>query len=343
MFSLKEREIKTGIMLLMAGGIIYFLFSLGTVLIPFLAGIILAYLLYPLLDFLRKRNISKSSSLYIISILFLVTIIAFSVLVVPVFLNELELLTKNIPEYIRTADKYIDFLNSEYRRINMPAAVKEVIDRTLKRVEEQLITFMEGITERLINSLGILFSLMIAPFITYYILVDLDKLKKGVIRYIPAGKRRLILSVSKEINSIFSGYLRGQFWVSIIVGIMSSIGLFIFQIRFYILLGFFAGIFNMIPFAGPVIGSIPAVIITLLSTPEKTISVIIMFFVIQQLESSFISPRIISGKVGLHPLVVIFSLLTGAEIMGIWGMLLAVPAAGCIKVFAELFMKNKLS
>ena len=340
MFSLKERDIRIGIMLLILGGIIYFLFFVRTILVPFFVGIILAYLLYPVLNFLRKRNISKTYSLYILSILFILTITVVSVLVIPNFLNELELLTKKIPEYIQTVDEYIDFLNTEYRRINMPAAVKEVVDRTLKRAEEQMIDFMEGITERVINSLGVLFSLIIAPFITYYILTDLGKLKRGMLKYIPVSKRSLILAISIEINRIFSGYLRGQLWVSIIVGILSSIGLFIFQVRFYIILGFFAGVFNMIPFIGPIIGSIPAVFITILSTPEKTISIIIMFLVIQQLESSLISPRIISGRVGLHPLVLIFSLLVGAKIMGIWGVLLAVPTAGCIKVFADFFIKK---
>ncbi len=339
MFNVKEKDLKTGIMLLGLGGIIYFLILVRAILLPFIVGIVLAYLFYPLIYFLRKRNIPKTWAIYILIMVFLILIIVISFLIIPAFLTELENLTTTIPEYVKEIDNYIDKLNQEYHRVNMPPIIKEVIDRTLKKSEEQVITFMENFTELIINSLSTLLSLVIAPFISYYILKDMDKLKRGIIKFLPKNKRRTFLELGIEINKIFLGYLRGQIWISIIVGILISIGLILFNIKFSILLGFVAGISNMVPFIGPIIGSIPAVFIALLSSPTKAISIALLFLIIQQLESSIISPKIMSNEVGIHPLLVIFSLLTGAKLYGIWGLLLAIPIAGSLIVIFKYLLK----
>ncbi len=338
MFNIKEKDLKTGIMLLGLGGIIYFLIIIRVILLPFIVGIVIAYLFYPLIHFLRKRNIPKTWAIYILIMVFLILIILISFLIIPALLTELENLTTTIPEYVKEIDKYIDNLNKEYHRVNMPPIIKEVIDRTLKKSEEQVITFMENFTELIINSLSTLLSLVIAPFISYYILKDMDKLKRGIIRFLPRSKRRTFLEIGVEINKIFLGYLRGQIWISIIVGILISIGLVIFNIKFAILLGFVAGLSNMIPFIGPIISSIPAIFIALLSSPTKAISIGLLFLIIQQLESSIISPKIMSNEVGIHPLIVIFSLLAGAKLYGILGLLLAIPIAGSlIVIFKYIF------
>ncbi|MFW6022207.1 MAG: AI-2E family transporter [Halanaerobiaceae bacterium] len=332
MHNLKKKDIKIAIMLLFVGSIIYFLLQIKEVLLPFLVGIILAYLFYPVVCFLRRKKVSKTWAIYILIILFLILAIIISVIIFPLFLSELARLTETIPEYVKTIDNYISYLNSEYKRVQMPPIIKEVLDRTLNKSEEQIISFMENLTENIINSLSYIVSLVIAPFITYYLLKDLSSLKKSVIKLIPRDYRRLFFGIGVEINRIFVGYLRGQIWISIIVGILTGIALLFFNIRFTLLLSILAGMSNMVPFIGPIIGSFPAIFIALLSSPGKALSVALLFFVIQQLESSLISPKIMSDKVGMHPLLIIFSLMVGASLFGIWGLLLAIPAAGSIKV-----------
>ena len=100
------------------------------------------------------------------------------------------------------------------------------------------------------------------------------------------------------------------------------------------------GFSNMIPYIGPILGSIPAIILALLRSPTRALSVGVLFFLVQQVENSLISPRIISKEVGIHPLMVIFALLVGAEIMGFWGLLLAVPIAGSLRVIARIIYRE---
>src|SRR5690554_2770650 len=340
MFKLKEKELKTGIMLLAIGSIIYFLLKIRVVLLPFIAGVLLAYLLYPILDFLKKKKVPGTWAVYILALIFLLFSLVFAFVLVPAFLNELSGLSSTLPEYIQTINDFISRVNREYRRVEMPSTVKEALDRSLKKAEEHLIDFLESFTDKLINGISSFFTLLLAPVITYYILKDLDRLKKGIIRWIPARQRDLFYYLGSEVNEVILGYFRGQVWLSAIVAILSTIALLILKIPFNIILGLFVGFSNMIPYIGPIVGSIPAIFLALLKSPGKAFSVVVLFFLIQQLENSFISPRIISKEVGIHPLVVIFSLLVGAELLGFWGLLLAVPIAGSLKVTARILYRE---
>lgn len=340
MFEIKRREVKLAIMLLIAGGIIYFFYMIKRVLPPFILGIILAYLFNPWITFLRKKRVSRSVAIYIIVVIFLIIFIFTAFFILPVFMEELQNFTVMIPKYINLLEDYSSYINREYRKIEYPLIIKEAINNTLQKIEEQATDFMENVTNILFNSISIIFSLLIAPIITYYLLKDMEKLKKGFIRLVPRKRRRLCLRLSAEINKIFVGYLRGQIWVSIIVGVLSSTGLYFLQIKFYTILGLFAGLTNMIPYIGPIIGGIPAVFIALLNSPLRALGVILLYLLIQQIESSIIGPKIMSEKVGLPPLAIIFSLLAGAEIFGVWGLFLAIPVAGSIKVILRLSLEQ---
>ena len=247
MFKLKEKELKTGIMLLAIGSIIYFLVKIRIVLLPFIAGILLAYLLYPILDFLKRKNVPGTWAVYILALIFLLLSLIFAFLLVPAFFNEVSGLSSTLPEYIQTINDFIGRINREYRRAEMPSTVKEALDRSLKKAEEQLIKFLESFTDKIINGISSFFTLLLAPVITYYILKDLDRLKRGIIRLIPASKRGLFYYLGSEINEVILGYFRGQVWLSVIVAIFSTIALLILKIPFNIILGLIAGFSNMIP------------------------------------------------------------------------------------------------
>jgi predicted PurR-regulated permease PerM len=165
-------------------------------------------------------------------------------------------------------------------------------------------------------------------------------IKRSFLKFVPKEKVKICFKITKEINDIFVGYLRGQIWISIIVAIMSGIGLYFLRIKFYIILALLSGITNMIPYIGPIIGAIPAVSISFFSSPLQALGVILLYVFIQQVESGLIAPKIMSEKVGLHPLTIIFALLAGAELLGVWGLIFAVPVSGIIKVFIKLFLKN---
>ncbi|MFW5981039.1 MAG: AI-2E family transporter, partial [bacterium] len=313
----KEKNLKSTIMLLTIGGIIYFIFKIRIILLPFLLGIFFSYLFYPIVSFLRKKSVPKSWAIYILIIIFLLIIAIIAFFIFPVLITELESLNKNFPEYIQQINKLIDNLNNQYQRVQLPTIIKEVINRIFTSIEERLLSFMENFTEIIYSSLSFLLSLILAPFISYYILKDMEEFKNPILKYLPEDKKKLFFRICDDINNIFLAYIRGQVWVSIVVGILCTIALYFLEIRFFLMLGIFATISNMAPFVGPIIGSIPAILIALLASPMKALSVALVYFVIQQIESSLISPKIMSHELGMHPLLVLFSLLLGAELMGL--------------------------
>ncbi|HNU81001.1 MAG TPA: AI-2E family transporter, partial [Bacillota bacterium] len=137
-------------------------------------------------------------------------------------------------------------------------------------------------------------------------------------------------------------FIRGQLLAALIVGILSSIGLSIIRLDFAILIGMTAGIANIIPYFGPILGSVPAVIVGLLSgNPVKALLAIIVLVAVQQIDGTLISPRIVGSSVGLHPVFVMLSMIIGGSYLGLLGMLIAVPIAAIIKMFLVRWMENK--
>ncbi len=340
MFNFSKKDLKFIIVFLVAGGIIYFLFLVRMVLLPFALGIILAYLFNPFIIFMRRRDFSRRGALLLLIIGIINFLLIAGFILFPVFLNELEGLARLIPDYINSVEKIFIFLDQGYKNIRMPGIFEQGLDEFLQRVELYIISTIQRITNLLLALISHLFSFFLAPIVTYYLLKDIHTIRRKFIRILPPGERKWIYLLIKEINKIFVGYLRGQIWVSIFVGVMGTIGLYFLKVDFYLIFGILTGITNMIPYIGPLIGSLPAVLFAFVSSPLKALAVILLFVLIQQVESMIIAPKILSENVGLHPLLVIFSLLAGAELMGVWGLLFAVPIAGSIKVIAVFILRR---
>jgi predicted PurR-regulated permease PerM len=136
-----------------------------------------------------------------------------------------------------------------------------------------------------------------------------------------------------DINGVVARFIRGQLLVALIVGITSSIALFFVGLDYAVLVGMTAGLFNVIPYFGPIIGSVAAIIVGLLTgSPLKAFLAVVALIVVQELDANLISPKIVGASVGLHPVFIILSIVIGGSLFGLWGMLLAVPAAGIVKL-----------
>jgi len=146
--------------------------------------------------------------------------------------------------------------------------------------------------------------------------------------------RKDVLDLGRKVNHVVSGFLRGQLIVSCIVGILVASCLSLLGVKYAIIVGIFAGLADIIPYFGPLISAVPAVALALTVSPWTALWVVILLIAIQQFEGSVLSPKIVGDRVGLHPLTVIFAVLAGGELMGILGMLMAVPVAATVKVVA---------
>ena len=179
---------------------------------------------------------------------------------------------------------------------------------------------------------GIIF--VLAPIIAFYLLVDLPHIRSVFRGLVPERARGDAMVVARRLSTAIGGYFRGQLAVAIVVGIMSSIGMLIIDLPFWLIVGMIAGLFNMIPLIGPWVGAVPGIVIAFATGGgiEKAIAVAVVMAIVQQIDNHFISPIVMQRAVKLHPAVVMLALLAGGTLGGFFGLLLAVPATATLKI-----------
>ncbi len=319
-----------------------FLGSISSILSPFIAAIIIAYFLDPIVDKFEAKNLSRSfSSLLIVSI-FMITIITVSFLIIPLFYQELIKFISAIPSYSSTFlnniyPKIVEFLQENGYEVD-PDFAQYLSEENLSK----LLGLSNNVAQNLVKSsmsiINILSLVFITPILAFYLLKDWNILVDNVDEFLPAkydGKLRKIFS---RIDTVLSGYIRGQFNVCLILGVFYGCGLAIIGLNFGFLIGFFTGIMSFVPYVGMLIGVLVAATIGLFQWGFDAVSLAqlaIIFIIGQIIESNFLTPKLVGKKIGLHPVWVIFAIFAFGVLFGFIGILLAVPMAAILGVIAK--------
>lgn len=310
-------------------------------------AIVLSYLLNPLVNFIEKRGIKRTYSILIVYLVLITVVIIVSFLFVPKLFNEFENFVRLMPSYFNRIYDYFNTLFTRYSRHldKLPPGfqeIKEVFLENLKEAQKLLLNYLRNITNSIIGMFSKLINLIIVPILTFYFLKDKEYFKKKIILLVPKNQRNDIVQIGREIDKVLGKFIRGQLLVCVFVGVSTSIALLIIGIEFAIIIGLIAGIADIIPYFGPIIGIIPAIVFALLKEPIKVLWVIISFIVIQQLECNIIEPKIVGDSVGIHPVVIMLALIIGGNYFGIIGMLFAIPMTIVLKVASD-FIIDKIS
>ncbi|MCB2292814.1 AI-2E family transporter [Clostridium algoriphilum] len=332
--------------------IVVILKSSISIIMPLIIGCIIAYLLYPLsklIDCFLTKSLKLKFKTHLISIVltYLVVILLFIVLIYSIYAmiggqissNEtLSVMFATISDYIKRYNEFFDFINKKITESGLSIDIKGYLSQAIKGVYSYLSVSINGIISLFAGIGNIIINSFIGLFISFYLLKDYEFFKKlylnSVSLIMKESKFRGLNKTLFEINNIMSSFIRGQLLDGLIVGLISSIGLSILGLDFAFLIGLTAGIANIIPYVGPLIGCIPAIIIGLLSpNPIMALWAVLLLLAVQQLDSAVISPKIVGDSMGLHPIFVIMAITIGGSIAGILGMLLSVPIAGIIKLF----------
>ncbi|TGE34178.1 AI-2E family transporter [Desulfosporosinus sp. Sb-LF] len=308
------------------------LFKVRTILGPFFLAFVLAYLLDPLVEVLERHGISRNRSIAIIFILIIAILATTVFLVLPIIYNELSKLAVILPNTIQSVTERIEGFREQFKATGLPSRVALVVDQHLGQgeviVAEQLNLFLESLPKALSSvSLYIL-----SPVIAIYFLADWKGLGNGFFRIIPQRWRMEWRRLWQDVNHVIRQFVRGDLVVAVIVGALIGIGVKLVGMEYALLIGLICGVFDLIPYFGPVIGAVPAVLLALTKSPVMALKVALIILIVQQLEGNIISPKLMGESVGLHPLWVVFALLACGEIAGFWGMFLAVPLAAVIRV-----------
>lgn len=342
MFIYHKKAYRQIFYILISLGLIYFFYLVRGLLFSFILAVIITYLLNPVVSAVDRRGSSRAAGILITYLALFFVIAGVFLYVVPRIVEQLSRLSQYIPIYTNQAHEVIRSIQSRYTSLEIPEEMRQIIDERIYWLEEHMLETVRKTIAALIGIAGCFFKILLAPILAFYLLKDLEMIKKKAILLVPEGPREEIKDLFIEINRVIENFLRGYFIVAAVVGGMTAAAMYLLGMDFALMLGLFAGLTELIPYFGPVIGAIPAVVLATIKSKWLAVKVALAFFIIHQIEGSIISPKIYSEKVGLHPLLVIFSLLAGGELYGLPGLLLAVPAVAIGKVIVKfLYLKVK--
>lgn len=300
-----------------------------TLLVPFFISAFITYLLHPVVEYLHNRGIHRGIAVFIIYSLFFGGV-GFAIYKgIPTFVKQIHDLAENVPEFAAYYQDSVDRIQNETSR--WPPAVKQRIDDTIFGVE----TYLEGILSSVLTTLKAILNsvvtMAIIPFIVFYMLKDIDVMKKSIWYITPSSWREHGKQFLRDVDKSLGSYIRGQLIVCVVIGILATLFLFLAEMPYSLLLGTIVGITNVIPYFGPIIGAIPAVIIAATISIKMVILCVVIVFTLQFLEGNILSPIIVGKSLHMHPLVIMFALIAGGEVGGILGLVVAVPVLVVLK------------
>lgn len=307
---------------------------------PFIISIFTAYLLNPLVCKMEEKGIKRVWGIIIIYAAFLALLLFICFYLMPMLVRDIGKLIDNLPSYSEKIRDVVTSIQDKYSRISLPEGIKNAIDNNFVRLQGSITGYLESVTNSILTLLSKIFSIALMPILLYYFLKDYKKIGSKLVILIPHAYRKRIVRMCTSIDEVFGSYIRSQVILSLIIAVFTSLALLIIGVNFAVILGIINGITNIIPYFGPFIGGIPAVLIAFLQSPLKALYTLIAIAIIQQVESDIISPKITADIVGLHPLTVIFSLIIGGELFGMTGLILCVPAAAALKVIYNDIAKD---
>lgn len=316
-----------------------FLYSVRAALPPFLLALVIAYALEPAVSYLHRQGLARCWAILLMYVLVGLLVAAAVVFFLPVFVSELGRLGQVIPEYIREIQGLLGGIERRYERWPLPPAVKQALDAQISRGEGALLASLDRVTRALFALFGQVLTLVIAPILAYYMLLDLPLFRRRLDLWIPAGSRGEARAFLREIDRVLGGFVRGQVVVSAAVGLLTAAAMGLLGVPFAAVLGMASAVLNVIPYFGSFLGTLPGLLLA--STVSFTLAVkaALAYLAIQQVEAAVLVPRIMGRTVGLHPLALIFALLVGGTYLGVVGLVLAVPVAGLIRVVVSFGLR----
>ncbi|WP_142826684.1 AI-2E family transporter [Planococcus soli] len=311
-----------------------------TIFLPLLLGGALFYLTRPILRFLQKKKVPKWAAILLIFAFMGLLIWLFYVLLAPIVSEQANSLASNFPEIIESTEDYGQYLLNQ--REHLPDSVREQINSVTGQFTDWAANIGSWLLTFLTSLLSGVLALVLVPFFLVYILIDHEKFAPFVAHFFSGERKTWIRKTLHDIDETLKSYIVGQLFVSLIVGTMLLIGYLIIGLDYAFLLALIGVATNVIPFLGPYIAVIPAMIIALFQDPIMAVYVAIIMLVAQQIEGNLITPNIMGNALNVHPLTVITLILAAGNIAGIWGIILAVPFYAVVKtVITNFYSKRK--
>jgi predicted PurR-regulated permease PerM len=331
--------------------IVWFLWQARGALIPFIVGGVLAYMLAPLVERLARlfpfhrtrRELARTIAILVVYVTGFGVLFGLGALIIPIVVNEAIEFVDNIPGYVDQAREQSRVWTDIYRE-RVPEDVQARLERAVQDAGTSLGAYGEAMLSRtfgvLRNTFGLVFGYIIIPFWLFYILKDRHRIGPAIKNWFPPGLRGDVDACIGIVQRVLGSYIRAQLTLGLFIGVVTTVGLRLLGVEFWAILGIIAGITELIPIIGPILGALPALVVVLATEPEKFWWVLLFYVAVQQVENAVLVPRIQGSAVEVHPALIIVLLAIAQQIAGFGGMLIVVPLAAVARdIFKYIYRR----
>ncbi len=323
------RWIRIGILAALIAGLLFFIVRYGRdflqAMLPLGIGILIAYILLPVVEAMERIKIPRKVSIILSFGLGFFIIMVIMLWLIPILVENIKDLTGTIPDIFETGLRELRFFIER----NVPPHWQPDI---MMEIDNKFIAAQEWLTQGIYNffltlpkTLSIIFDIMVAWILSFYILKDKERIVKSIRYFFPKSCRDDMLCVMRDLHRVVLRFIQGQVLIAVIIAILEMVGLYLIGIPYAPLIGFIGGISNIVPYFGPYIGAIPGMAVALTISPWKALWTALVFLAVQQLDNIYLSPRIMKGKLGLHPVTTIMAVIAGGRLFGFAGLIFSVP------------------
>jgi predicted PurR-regulated permease PerM len=323
------------LLLVVAG--LWLLSRITRILIIVVLAVILAYALEPVLSRLESRGLPRwlaAIGLYVVALLVLG--LAGFLLIRPLT-SQASQLAGQLPGYFDRGNAAFTNLAAAYG-IQIPAATTKT--NLIAAVQGALGQFLTEAVQVVTTVVGALVDIVLVLFLGFWFMVDGRRFRNSLAALFPAEQQTKVQFVEDTVGQVLGGYIRAQLTMAVLIGVSAGLGCFVLGVPYPAVIGLFAFFFELIPMVGPVLGSVPAILIAAFQPFPRVLWVALFFAVMQVAENNLLAPRIAGHAVGLHPALAVVALLIGAEVGGIWGALFALPAVAVVSVLVSAIWKS---
>ncbi|MCX5493258.1 AI-2E family transporter [Kaistia dalseonensis] len=326
-----------------------FLFVFRGVLLPFIAGMAVAYGLDPVADWFERRGLSRLAASLVILVIFIVFLVLLFVLFVPILANQLAGFIERIPSYAQQlqglATNLLDTRLGQLVRID-PDQLKSSMGQFMTQGASWLTSLLQSIWSGGSALIDVMSLLVVTPVVAFYLLVDWDRMIARIDSWLPRDSLEDVRQIARDVDTAVAGFVRGQGLLCIILGTFYAVALAAIGLNFGLLIGFGAGMLSFIPYVGSTLGFVVSVGVAVVQFwPEwPWVAVVVAIFAIGQFfEGNILQPRLVGRSVGLHPVWLMFGLFAFGVLFGFVGLLIAVPATAAIAVLMRFALARYLT
>jgi predicted PurR-regulated permease PerM len=327
---------------------IVFLYLFSSILLPFIAGMSVAYFLDPVADRLEKLGLSRFMATIVILVAFVLVFASALTIFIPIIINQFNDFLRHIPGYVEQFQQFITHTQTTMLPDWIRSQLGAIKDNFSSILSDGL-SFVGGLFAQIWSSgkalVNIISLMVVTPVVAFYILLDWDRMIAKVDAWVPRDHVLTVRQIAREVDQAIAGFIRGQGSLCIILGVYYGVGLSLVGLNFGLLIGLFAGMISFIPYVGSLVGLFLAVSVALVQFWPDYLWIgltLAVFFTGQFLEGNVLQPKLVGESVGLHPVWLMFALFAFGALFGFVGLLVAVPAAAACGVLVRFALSRYL-